>query len=159
MRSGNVQNMRNLAKKLQESSAAEEFKGDIVLLLQLAKDFEDRRDDARMNSLQMAQECSNNRSMQSASRFVTSKAAMCSPSIVQRSSAASFDVSKKMGFSKPDTPPPTAPRRPSMDALQQPDTPAKAPGAPEPASPGILGIFRNLTSSIFGASSAAPDMQ
>ena len=170
MRSGNVQNMRDLAKKLQESSAAEEFKGDIVLLLQLAKDFEDRRDDARMNSLQMAQECSNNRSMQSASRFVHSKAAMCSPSIVHRSSAATFEVSEKMQsgslFSKQQllaTPPLPAQRRPSIDAVQQPGAPEKlSPPTSDPASSGVLSFFsgiKSLTSSIFGGSSAAPDEQ
>jgi len=170
MRSGNVQKMRELADKLQKSSAAEEFKGDIELLLQLAKDFEDRRDDARMNSLQMAQECSNNRSMQSASRFVSAKSAMCSPSIVHRSFAATSDVSEKMKtpmktpnpgaaaaanifFAAPSTPPPTVPR-----ALS-----AQKPGAPEKGAPGVvssvLSSIGGFAASLFGSSSAEPDMQ
>jgi hypothetical protein len=95
MRSGDCVQMRALAEKLQKNSAAE-FKSDIEILLQLAQDFENRRDDARMNSMQMAQECSNNRSMQSASRFVMSKAAICSPSIVHRSKSASDEVSELM---------------------------------------------------------------
>jgi hypothetical protein len=165
--------MRELADKLQKSSAAEEFKGDIELLLQLAKDFEDRRDDARMNSLQMAQECSNNRSMQSASRFVSAKSAMCSPSIVHRSFAATSDVSEKMKtpakkqpvsdpgaaaaanifFAAPSTPPPTVPR-----ALS-----AQKPGAPEKGAPGVvssmLSSIGGFAASLFGSSSAEPDMQ
>ena len=170
MRSGNVQKMRELADKLQKSSAAEEFKGDIELLLQLAKDFEDRRDDARMNSLQMAQECSNNRSMQSASRFVSAKSAMCSPSIVHRSFAATSDVSEKMKtpmktpnpgaaaaanifFAAPSTPPPTVPR-----ALS-----AQKPGTPEKGAPGVvssvLSSIGGFAASLFGSSSAEPDMQ
>jgi len=171
MRSGNVQQMRALAEKLKCSAAAAEFAADIAILLQLAKDFEDRRDDARMNSMQMAQECSNNRSMQSATRFLHSKAAMCSPSVVARSSAASYEVSRKMkkqpdeddmGLAPPQLFVHTQTPAPSAAVQQQPAAPP-APSKPQAPAPGIVssvmtGISR-LTSSIFGGSSAGPDTQ
>jgi hypothetical protein len=172
MRSGNVQQMRALAEKLQQSAAAAEFSSDIAILLQLAKDFEDRRDDARMNSMQMAQEFSSNRTMQSATRFVHCKANMCSPSVVHRSAAASFEVSRKMSKKPHDeddmgpaphhrvTPPP---QTQALGLAEENPVPPPAPSKPDAPSPGIVssmvsGISR-LASSIFGGSSAGPDMQ
>jgi hypothetical protein len=175
MRSGNVQQMRALAEKLQKSAAAAEFAADIAILLQLAKDFEDRREDVRMNSLQMAQECSNNRSMQSATRFMGSKAAVCSPSIVFKSKSASDDVSAKMskGFKAKAggsaEPTPVMNMSPwdfvaATPATVQSAQPPGAPDAPQkdsaaaPASGIISSVFSGIRS-IFGGSSSEPDMQ
>jgi hypothetical protein len=178
MRSGDVHKMRELADKLQKGSAAQEFKSDISILLQLAKDFEDRREDVHMNSMQMAQECSNNRSMQSAPRFVASKSAMCSPSIswgsAQARSAVSEELSLKSkpstlqsphhGQPRPATPPSTVQQLPA--AIQQPvapQIPSRAPDAAA-AAPDAPGIFssvmsgiRGLSSSIFGSGSSDPE--
>lgn len=173
MRSGDVQKMRELADKLQKSSAAEEFKSDISILLQLAKDFEDRREDVYMNSMQMAQECSNNRSMQSAPRFVASKSAMCSPSISWGSAQARSAVSEELSLkSKPSTlqsphhgqPRPATPQQ-LPAAVQQPvapQIPSRAPdAAAAPAAPGIFSSvmsgIRGLSSSIFGSGSSDPE--
>jgi Mg-chelatase subunit ChlD len=181
MRSGNVQAMRALAEKLQASSAAAEFKSEIAILMQLAKDFEDRRDDARMNSMQMAQECSNNRSMQSATRFVHAKGAVCSPMVRMKSKAASDDVVEKMSKGQPlprghsggQAAPLASPTQDLTSAFQQtPPTaqplgaPRKQPPAPAAAdapAPGIvssvLSGIRGLAASVLGASSTGPDMQ
>ena len=180
MRSGNVQGMRALAEKLQASSAAAEFKSEIAILTQLAKDFEDRRDDARMNSMQMAQECSNNRSMQSATRFLHSKAAVCSPSVQFKSKAASDEVVEKMKKGKPQhsggqamplaspthdltsaflrTPPTVQPLGAQTPRKQPPAPAAAADPAPGIAS-SVLSSIRGFAASILGASSTGPDMQ
>jgi Mg-chelatase subunit ChlD len=165
MRSGNVQHMRSLADKLQKSAAAAEFAADIAILLQLAQDFEARREDARMNSIQCAQELSNNRSMQSATRLVESKASKCSPMVVHRSKAASDEVTEKMskaggsamlnvslGFPAAVTPA-------TIRSAQQPDV----SGAPEKdaadLAPGVVASIMSGLRSVFGGSSAGPDMQ
>jgi Mg-chelatase subunit ChlD len=96
MRSGSAKQMRTLAAKIQQSPAAEDFAADVAISLQLAQDFEDNREDARMNSLQMAQECSSNRVMQSASRFVLSKTPKCITSVAKSSAAAAHEVCEKM---------------------------------------------------------------
>jgi len=180
MRSGNVQGMRALAEKLQASSAAAEFKSEIAILTQLAKDFEDRRDDARMNSMQMAQECSNNRSMQSATRFLHSKAAVCSPSVQFKSKAASDEVVEKMKKGKPQhsggqamplaspthdltsaflrTPPTVQPLGAQTPRKQPPAPAAAADPAPGIAS-SVLSSIRGFAASILGASSSHPDVQ
>ena len=174
MRSGNVQQMRALAEKLQKSAAVAEFAADIVILLQLAKDFEDRREDVRMNSMQMAQECSNNRSMQSATRFMGSKAAMCSPSVVLKSKSASDDVSAKMskgfkmaGGSAQSTPVLNMAPWDIVAATPATVSSAQQPGAPDapqkddaaaPASGIIASMFSGIRS-MFGGSSSEPDMQ
>ena len=171
MRSGDVQKMRELADKLQKSSSAEEFKSDISILLQLAKDFEDRRADVHMNSMQMAQDCSNNRSMQSAPRFVASKSAMCSPSISWGSAQARTQVSEELSLKlKPSTTTPVTPQQlpattqlPVAPQQHAPQIPSGAPDAatPAPAAPGIfssvLSGIRGLSSSIFGSSSSDAD--
>jgi len=160
MRSGNVQQMRALAEKLQKSPAAGEFAADVAILLQLAQDFEARREDASMNSIQCAQELSNNRSMQSASRFVGSKATKCSPMVLHRSKAASDEVCEKMAraggsaaFSFGLMTPATAQQVQQPGAPDAPDKDAAAPA---------LGVVASMVSglrSIFGGSSSNLDKQ
>jgi hypothetical protein len=165
MRSGNVGQMRALAEKLRTSSLAADFAADIAILLQLAKDFEDRSEDAQMNSIQMAQECSNNRSMQSAPRFTMSKAAMCSPSIVHKSKSAFDQVSAKMkGATASSFPASSTPA--TVASQKQHGAPVKlAPPAQNDSAPdsgvaaSLLSGLRSFTSSIFGASSSNPDME
>jgi hypothetical protein len=178
MRSGDVQAMRAVAEMLEHSAVAEDFKSDISILLQLAQDFEDRREDVYMNSLQMAQECSNNRSMQSAPRFAEFKSAICSPSITSGSFQAQARIEEQLSlksgsssshFPSPSPHPYPYPHSYSHHAVlpfteeslaatvrSQPLTPDAAPSVSGVFS-SLLSSIRGVSSSIFGSSSSNHD--